>query len=156
VVIRPGCYITHDVGIYEIARQELIARDPIACDLGGDLTSALELMAMVQSVPEADRAVVNFGKRDCADAGLTACRPLSPRQSITAAGRRDSQRRDYGSALHAAPGAGLRCAGRRYCAVWHLSSVSDLDKWKTLLLVDDEYRARGAGHLVLMTFTVSG
>ncbi|MCV5951586.1 amino acid deaminase, partial [Escherichia coli] len=41
------------------------------CDLGGDLTSALELMAMVQSVPEADRAVVNFGKRDCAfDAGL--------------------------------------------------------------------------------------
>ena len=51
--------------------QELIARDPIACDLAGDLTSALELMAMVQSVPEADRAVVNFGKRDCAfDAGL--------------------------------------------------------------------------------------
>ena len=67
----PGCYITHDRGIYDLAQQELIARDPIACDLAGDLTSALELMAMVQSVPEADRAVVNFGKRDCAfDAGL--------------------------------------------------------------------------------------
>ncbi len=71
IVIRPGCYITHDRGIYDLAQQELIARDPIACDLAGDLTSALELMAMVQSVPEADRAVVNFGKRDCAfDAGL--------------------------------------------------------------------------------------
>ncbi|MBZ4346122.1 hypothetical protein LAN15_23620, partial [Mycobacterium tuberculosis] len=57
--------------IYDLAQQALIARDPIACDLAGDLTSALELMAMVQSVPEADRAVVNFGKRVCAfDAGL--------------------------------------------------------------------------------------
>lgn len=36
IVIRPGCYITHDRGIYDLAQQELIARDPIACDLAGD------------------------------------------------------------------------------------------------------------------------
>ncbi len=70
----PGCYHPRS-WIYDLAQQALIARDPIACDLAGDLTSALELMAMVQSVPEADRAVVNFGKRDCADAG---CRSRSP------------------------------------------------------------------------------
>ncbi|MXE21525.1 amino acid deaminase, partial [Escherichia coli] len=51
IVIRPGCYITHDTGIYDAAQQQLLARDPVACDLAGDLTSALELVAMVQSVP---------------------------------------------------------------------------------------------------------
>jgi len=55
IVIRPGCYITHDRGIYADAQQTLIERDRVACDLGGDLASALELVAMVQSVPEADR-----------------------------------------------------------------------------------------------------
>ena len=38
IVIRPGCYITHDRGIYDAAQKALVARDPIACDLGGDLT----------------------------------------------------------------------------------------------------------------------
>lgn len=34
----------------------------MACDLSGDLVSALELVALVQSVPEPGLAVVNFGK----------------------------------------------------------------------------------------------
>ncbi len=124
----PGCYITHDRGIYDLAQQELIARDPIACDLAGDLTSALELMAMVQSVPEADRAVVNFGKRDCAfDAGLP--QPIAHyrngqelalrAESIVSTGIMDQH-------CMLRPGAGQRCAGRRYSAVRHLAPVSDL------------------------------
>lgn len=71
IVIRPGCYITHDQGIYEVAHRKLLARDSVACELSGDLVSALELVALVQSVPESGLAVVNFGKRDSAfDAGL--------------------------------------------------------------------------------------
>lgn len=141
IVIRPGCYITHDEGIYAEAQRELLARDSIACDLGGDLTSALELVAMVQSVPEADRAVVNFGKRDCAfDAGLP--QPIA-------------HYRD-GKALTLAP-QGITSVGimDQHCMV-KLSPDSDVqvgdilvfgtshpcltfDKWKTLLLVDEEY-----------------
>ena len=141
VVIRPGCYITHDVGIYEIARQELIARDPIACDLGGDLTSALELMAMVQSVPEADRAVVNFGKRDCAfDAGLP--QPVAhyrhgkalPLQAdeIVSVGIMDQH-----CMLRLAPGCDVQVSDILLFGTSH--PCLTFDKWKTLLLVDDEY-----------------
>ena len=141
VVIRPGCYITHDVGIYEIARQELIARDPIACDLGGDLTSALELMAMVQSVPEADRAVVNFGKRDCAfDAGLP--QPVAhyrhgkalPLQAdeIVSVGIMDQH-----CMLRLAPGCDVQVGDILVFGTSH--PCLTFDKWKTLLLVDDEY-----------------
>ena len=141
VVIRPGCYITHDVGIYEIARQELIARDPIACDLGGDLTSALELMAMVQSVPEADRAVVNFGKRDCAfDAGLP--QPVAhyrhgkalPLQAdeIVSVGIMDQH-----CMLRLSPGCDVQVGDIVLFGTSH--PCLTFDKWKTLLLVDDEY-----------------
>lgn len=141
VVIRPGCYITHDMGIYEIARQELIARDPIACDLGGDLTSALELMAMVQSVPEADRAVVNFGKRDCAfDAGLPQpvahyrnghALPL-PANEIVSVGIMDQH-----CMLRLAPGCDVQVGDIIVFGTSH--PCLTFDKWKTLLLVDDEY-----------------
>lgn len=141
LVIRPGCYITHDMGIYEIARQELIARDPIACDLGGDLTSALELMAMVQSVPEADRAVVNFGKRDCAfDAGLP--QPVAhyrhgkalPLQAdeIVSVGIMDQH-----CMLRLAPGCDVQVGDIVLFGTSH--PCLTFDKWKTLLLVDDEY-----------------
>lgn len=141
VVIRPGCYITHDMGIYEIARQELIARDPIACDLGGDLTSALELMVMVQSVPEADRAVVNFGKRDCAfDAGLP--QPVAhyrhgkalPLQAdeIVSVGIMDQH-----CMLRLAPGCDVQVGDIVVFGTSH--PCLTFDKWKTLLLVDDEY-----------------
>ncbi|EPG8606242.1 amino acid deaminase [Raoultella ornithinolytica] len=141
LVIRPGCYITHDMGIYEIARQELIARDPIACDLGGDLTSALELMAMVQSVPEADRAVVNFGKRDCAfDAGLP--QPVAhyrhgkalPLQAdeIVSVGIMDQH-----CMLRLAPGCDVQVGDIVVFGTSH--PCLTFDKWKTLLLVDDEY-----------------
>ena len=93
---------------------------------------------MVQSVPEADRAVVNFGKRDCAfDAGLP--QPIA----------------------HYRNGGELRCARSRssapasswisICRRRAAMQVGDIllfgtshpcltfDKWKTLLLVDDDY-----------------
>lgn len=141
IVIRPGCYITHDMGIYDIAQRELIARDPIACDLAGDLTSALELMAMVQSVPEADRAVVNFGKRDCAfDAGLPQpvahyrngrALPL-PANEIVSVGIMDQH-----CMLRLAPGCDVQVGDIIVFGTSH--PCLTFDKWKTLLLVDDEY-----------------
>ena len=34
VVLRPGCYLTHDVGIYKKAQNEIFARNPIAKKMG--------------------------------------------------------------------------------------------------------------------------
>ena len=70
-VIRPGCYLIHDTGIYLDAQNAVNARNQVACDSAGDLQSALEVWAYVQSIPEAGKAIIGMGKRDAAfDAGL--------------------------------------------------------------------------------------
>lgn len=141
LVIRPGCYITHDEGIYHEAQQQLMARDRIACDLGGDLASALELVAMVQSVPEADRAVVNFGKRDCAfDAGLPQPiahyrhghpLPFTP-NSVKSVGIMDQH-----CMLQLNAGTDVQVGDILVFGTSH--PCLTFDKWKTLLLTDDRY-----------------
>ncbi len=67
-VLRPGCYVVHDHGIYKDAQQGVLARHG---DLVEGLRPALEVWAHVQSLPEPGFAVVGLGKRDAAyDAGL--------------------------------------------------------------------------------------
>ncbi|MGB0935958.1 MAG: amino acid deaminase [Colwellia sp.] len=71
VVIRPGCYLIHDTGIYETAQSKVLERSQLACDVAGDLISSLEVWAYVHSVPEPGLAIIGLGKRDVAfDAGL--------------------------------------------------------------------------------------
>ena len=71
IVLRPGCYLTHDVGVYREAQQEILKRNPIAKEMHSSLQPALQLWAYVQSVPEKERAIVALGKRDAAfDSGL--------------------------------------------------------------------------------------
>lgn len=70
-IIRPGCYLIHDTGIYQQAQQSVITRSQLACDVSGELVTSLELWAYVYSVPEVGLAIIGLGKRDVAfDAGL--------------------------------------------------------------------------------------
>ncbi|KMK18671.1 aldolase [Pluralibacter gergoviae] len=142
VVIRPGCYITHDTGIYDESQQQLRTRDATACDLGGDLASALELVAMVQSVPEPGRAVVNFGKRDSAfDAGLpqpTAHYRDGKALALDAGALKSVGIMDQHCMLNVEPGCDVQVGDILIFGTSH--PCLTFDKWKTLLLVDDEYR----------------
>ncbi|AXC12794.1 D-serine deaminase [Acidisarcina polymorpha] len=71
IVLRPGCYLTHDIGVYREAQAKIQERNPIAHQMRAGLIPALQVWAYVQSVPEATRAIVAMGKRDAAfDAGL--------------------------------------------------------------------------------------
>ncbi len=71
LVIRPGCYLIHDTGIYAHAQHEVLARSQLACDINGDLVSSLYIWAYVASIPESGLAIIAMGKRDVAfDAGL--------------------------------------------------------------------------------------
>jgi D-serine dehydratase len=71
IVLRPGCYLTHDIGAYREAQTKIQARNPIAQRMGAGLLPALQVWAYVQSVPEPERAIIAMGKRDAAfDAGL--------------------------------------------------------------------------------------
>ncbi|MDO6425551.1 amino acid deaminase [Thalassotalea sp. 1_MG-2023] len=70
-IIRPGCYLIHDTGIYQDAQQTIMQRSQLACDIGGDLISSLYVWAYVYATPEPGLVIVGLGKRDAAfDAGL--------------------------------------------------------------------------------------
>jgi D-serine dehydratase len=71
IILRPGCYLTHDIGVYRKAQAEIQRRNPIAHEMSSSLLPALQVWAYVQSIPEADKAIITMGKRDVAfDAGL--------------------------------------------------------------------------------------
>ncbi|KAA0010246.1 amino acid deaminase [Billgrantia pellis] len=60
-VLRPGCYVVHDHGIYRQAQREVLERQPA---LTRGLEPALEVFAQVVSLPEPGLAIVGLGKRD--------------------------------------------------------------------------------------------
>jgi D-serine dehydratase len=71
IVLRPGCYLTHDVGAYREAQAKIQQRNPIAHQMRSSLLPALQVWAYVQSIPETEKAIIGMGKRDAAfDAGL--------------------------------------------------------------------------------------
>jgi D-serine dehydratase len=71
VILRPGCYLTHDVGAYRRAQERILAHNPVAQRMHSGLLPALQVWAYVQSVPEKEKAIVSLGKRDAAfDSGL--------------------------------------------------------------------------------------
>jgi len=60
-VMRPGCYVSHDHGLYGEAQARVLGRRP---GLGEGLRPALEVFAQVQSLPEPGLAIVAMGRRD--------------------------------------------------------------------------------------------
>jgi D-serine dehydratase len=71
IVLRPGCYLTHDVGAYRAAQAKILERNPIARQMHSGLVPALHVWAYVHSVPEVEKAIVGLGRRDAAfDSGL--------------------------------------------------------------------------------------
>lgn len=71
VVLRPGCYLTHDVGAYLRASDRIKQHNPVAREMNFSLLPALQVWAYVQSLPEPGRAIVGLGKRDTSsDAGF--------------------------------------------------------------------------------------
>lgn len=59
-VLRSGCYVTHDHGHYAQYLTRVLARE----GLSEGLKPALQVWAMVQSVPEPGLVILNAGRRD--------------------------------------------------------------------------------------------
>lgn len=147
VVLRPGCYLTHDVGIYKKAQAGVLARNPIARKMGEALLPALQLWAYVQSIPEPDRAIVGFGKRDAAfDAGLPVparhYRPgtTSPRDITAGEGWEITGMMDQHACLRIHPGADLKVGDMLAFDISH--PCLTFDKWRLVLVVDTAYRVK--------------
>jgi D-serine dehydratase len=145
VVLRPGCYLTHDVGIYKKAQSEIFARNPIAKKMGQGLKPALQLWAYVQSIPEPDRAIIGLGKRDSAfDAGMPepakhyrpgneAPRDVSPDEGWEIFGLMDQH-----AYLRIKPGDDVKVGDMIAFDISH--PCLTFDKWRQVLVVDSKYR----------------
>jgi D-serine dehydratase len=143
VVLRPGCYLTHDVGVYRAAQQKIQTRNPIAQRMQSDLQPALQLWAYVQSVPEKDKAIVALGKRDAAfDVGLPtpalhfrlgrpAPTPAFPAWELT-------KMMDQHAYLRIAEGDDIRVGDMIGFDISH--PCLTFDKWRFLSVLDANYR----------------
>jgi D-serine dehydratase len=145
VVLRPGCYLTHDVGIYKKAQNEIFARNPIAKKMGEGLKPALQLWAYVQSIPEPDRAIIGLGKRDSAfDAGMPEpakhYRPgnEAPRDIASDEAWEIFGLMDQHAYLRIKPGDDLKVGDMIAFDISH--PCLTFDKWRQVLVVDSKYR----------------
>ncbi|WP_082633121.1 amino acid deaminase [Lacimicrobium alkaliphilum] len=140
VVIRPGCYLIHDTGIYEQAQAGVMSRSALACDIGGDLISSLQLCAYVQSVPEPGMAIIGLGKRDAAfDAGLPTpqwfARPGQQKPRQAPANWQLSKIMDQHAMLTTDADCELQVGDIIGFSTSH--PCLTMDKWKYIAVVDD-------------------
>jgi D-serine deaminase-like pyridoxal phosphate-dependent protein len=138
VVLRGGCYLTHDSGLYERV-------GPLGARAGGDpLRPALEVWGAVLSRPEPELAIVGFGKRDV---------PFDIDLPVPKLASRDGELRDVRETLavtalndqHAyvrvASGSELAVGELVGCGISHPCLA--FDKWPLIPLVDDDYTVVG-------------
>ncbi|WP_428819091.1 amino acid deaminase [Microbulbifer sp. MCCC 1A16149] len=142
-VLRPGCYVTHDRGIYAEAQAAVMQRLEGHCCPPGDLQTSLEVWAYVQSLPEPGMAILNFGKRDAAyDAGLpkpelhfrpgkdSAPRVADPRWQLT-------NIMDQHAMLEIPRDADIQVGDIIALSTSH--PCLTFDKWRQIVIIDDDY-----------------
>lgn len=143
VILRPGCYLTHDVGPYREAQEKILRRNPIARQMRSGLVPALHIWAYVQSRPEEEKAILGMGKRDAAfDAGLPTpalrFRPGDTAPAPAPSGWRITKMMDQHAYLQIAPEDDLRVGDMLAFDISH--PCLTFDKWRTLPMLDSDYR----------------
>ena len=142
VVLRSGCYLTHDVGAYRIAQERILESNPVARQMGAGLKPALQVWAYVQSVPEATKAIVGLGKRDAAfDSGLPVpalhFRPGSATPHAAPAHWIVTRLMDQHAYLQIAANDDIRPGDMVAFDIAH--PCLTFDKWRVLALVNSAY-----------------
>jgi D-serine deaminase-like pyridoxal phosphate-dependent protein len=136
VVLRSGCYVTHDDGHYERV-------SPFGSRGGGEprLRPALEVWGAVLSLPEPGLAIVGLGKRDVPhDLDLPVPRAVQPREqplrsiegtlAIVALN-------DQHAYVRVERGEDVRVGDLIGCGISHPCTA--FDKWGLIPVVDDDY-----------------
>lgn len=151
LVLRSGCTLTHDSGLYERLVRRLEARLPERWREPRSLTPAIEIWSAVLSRPEPGLALLSMGKRDVAhDVDLPQPRrwlrprgePPEPAPLAAPADWRIDRLNDQHAYLRVPADAPLRPGDLVGCGVSH--PCTTLDKWQLLLVVDEEDRVAEA------------
>jgi D-serine dehydratase len=143
IVLRPGCYLTHDVGPYCQAQQRILAANNVAKQMSPGLMPALQVWAYVHSVPEKQTAIIGLGKRDAAfDSGLPVAalqyRPGDSGPVACPTGWSLTRMMDQHAFLHIAEGDDIREGDMIAFDISH--PCLTFDKWRYLPVLDSEYR----------------
>ena len=147
-VLRSGCYVTHDHGRYANFLQLVEQRE----GLQGSLQAAIEIWAMVQSVPEPGLALLSAGRRDVsfdqrmpmpvrwAARGSRGIEATPAHWEVHALSDQHAHMRfdPAGDSAGISPQVGDRVA----LGISH--PCTTFDKWRWMALVDDEARITGA------------
>jgi D-serine dehydratase len=143
IILRPGCYITHDVGAYREAQTRILEHNPIAHRMSSGLLPALHVWAYVQSIPEADKAIVGMGKRDAAfDSGMPVpalhFRPGNIVPGVPPKHWEITKMMDQHAFLQIGPGNDLRVGDMIAFDICH--PCLTFDKWRTMPVLNADYQ----------------
>ena len=141
VVLRSGCYLTFDDGYYRRVWERLLHRTPALAALGEPLRPALEIWTSVQSTPEPGLAILAMGKRDVShdiDLPMPRWRVESGRKRVAVPPSWRIEALNDQHAFMRCDGDAIPHVGERIgCAISH--PCTTFDKWRTVLIVDDDY-----------------
>lgn len=139
VLLRSGCYVTHDSGAYHAAHVEAEA-DPHRHGDQPNLQPALEIWAYVQSLPEPGLGFLTMGKRDVPfDAGY----PVPFKRYRPGVGFLDVGEakvfatNDQHAYVRLGAGHGWQVGDLVGCGISHPCTA--FDKWRFIPVVDDGY-----------------
>lgn len=138
-VLRSGCYVTHDHGNYRRLLKLVEQRE----GLSDSLQPALEVWAMVQSVPEPGLALLTCGRRDISyDLELPSAERWAPQGGRSAkpvpAGWKISALNDQHAYLRFDPAQASPAVGDRV-ALGISHPCTTFDKWRWIPVVDDAW-----------------
>jgi D-serine deaminase-like pyridoxal phosphate-dependent protein len=136
LVLRSGCYLTHDAGIYE-RLSPLPSRDGAR-----GFQPAMELWSHVLSRPEPELAILGFGKRDVSfDIDLPFPRVVRTGSGATVDvgdGLEIRSLNDQHAYGRVRPGFALEVGDRVGLGICH--PCTSFDKWRTIAVVDEADR----------------
>jgi D-serine dehydratase len=137
LVLRSGCYLTHDHGLYARLTPAGVREHDAP-----RFEPALELHASVLSVPEPGRAIVGLGRRDAGhDADLPVVLRIDPvddRPAPQVDGVQVVALNDQHAFLDLPSGLPLRIGDTVVCGISH--PCTTVERWRTIALADDDGR----------------
>ncbi len=143
VLLRSGCYLTHDSLMYTVAFDRMKRRSPEIATLGEGLRPVIEVWAYVQSRPEPRLAIAGLGKRDVSHdelpvplawyrpgRGASQPTPMPP-------GHRTTRLNDQHGYLELPEDSPLAVGDMVGFGISH--PCLTFDKWRVLHLIDADY-----------------
>jgi D-serine dehydratase len=143
VLLRSGCYLTHDSLMYTVALEHMQHRSPEIAALGTGPQPVIEVWGYVQSRPETQLAIVGLGKRDVSHDELPVpsawFRPGSEfkRPNTMPAGHRTMRLNDQHCYLSIPADSPLAVGDMMGFGISH--PCLTFDKWRVLHVVDADY-----------------